>query len=117
MIDSLHLEIVGKGADVSELYVELQLGGEASLCLGGLIVDCLRRKALHYHFALFSPWFGDMKYLSFDVRELLGDQSIMLPTKMEARLKSVALLLESRFGSDEELLNGVLSTRTPALVI
>lgn len=116
-IADLPLEVIGveHGIDVSDCYEELHLLGEASLCLGCLIAEAPRRKILHYHFALFGPQFGDMKCLSFDIRELLAEPAISLPVKSESRLKMVADLLMSRFGTDQQLLNEVLSTRAKQL--
>lgn len=98
---------LGHGTELSSDYIELYVGGECFLCLGCVIDTNLRRKALLYHYGVFGPRFGDMKYLEFDIRELFGLENFgihELPLKVGDRLIKVSKMIEEKFETDAEFL-------------
>lgn len=110
--ESLPLSTIGQGTELSDDYLELG-GSEAPLLCVCLVMATLpRRKVLTFHFALFCTEFADMKYLGFDVRELLPNIEHNPPIKGEDKLNWIANLLADNFNSTKDIINAVVVTRT-----
>ncbi|HCG6305596.1 TPA: hypothetical protein ACY4QF_004310 [Vibrio parahaemolyticus] len=119
-VKNLPYTAIGNGTEIAGDYAELDLKGDWYLCLGLVVNTTVRRKALRYHYAIFSPHFGDMKYLGFDIRELFGVEDFgisELPLKGEDRLIRVAEMIEDKFKSDKELVSEILATKSKPIQI
>jgi len=113
-VENLPYTTIGNGTEIGGDYAELCLKGNWYLCLGLVVNTTVKRKVLRYHYAIFSPHFGDMKYLGFDIRELFGVEDFgicELPLKGEDRLICVAEMIQDKFKSDKELVSEILVTK------
>ncbi len=119
-VKNLPYTTIGKGTEIVGDYAELELKGDWYLCLGLVVNTTIKRKALRYHYAIFGPHFGDMKYLGFDIRELFGVEDFEiseLPLKGEDRLIRVAEMIEDKFKSDKELVSKIIVTKSKHIQI
>lgn len=110
--EDLRHEKTGQGvASITEFFTDLKFSN-SDLHVGLVHTGC---KPLMNHFAIFSPSFSRTKYLSFDVRELLGIQSIQIPLKGIDRVVFIKEELEERFDDDTELLLAIISSKSVSM--
>jgi len=102
-------EQTGTGvASITEIFTGLHFSNE-NLHVGLMHTDY---KPLINHAAIFSPSFSRTKYLSFDVRTLLGVKSAQIPLKGGERLGFIVDELEKKFDDDNGLLLSIIGTKT-----